>query len=200
MRHGELGDLAADNLRSRPTATSVLHAVLRHQLNAERLSVNEESMSMTIFGRFNVRVVVAGAGLCGVAMALGPQVAAAPLLTGGYDCMSTSAGEVGAAPAAAACAPAAAPVADMAGIPMALPGPVPVVPAAPPVPVVPLAPPVPVVPVAAPVPLGAPLAPVAGGAPLTDMAGAFGGKGDPTSPPAAGAPVSGQPILPGPGA
>jgi hypothetical protein len=156
---------------------------------------------MTIFGRFNVRVVVAGAGLCGVAMALSPQVAATPLLTGGYDCMSTSAGELGAAPAAAACAPASAPLADMAGIPMALPGPVPVVPAAPPVPVVPLAPPVPVVPAAAPVPLGAPLAvgaPVAGGAPLTDMSGAYGGKGDPIAPPPAGAPASGQPILPGP--
>ena len=152
---------------------------------------------MTIFDRFNVRVVAAGAGLFGVAMALSPQAAAAPLLTGGYDCMSTSAGEVGVAPALAPCAPAAAPVADMAGIPMALPGPVPVVPAAPPVP---LAPPVPVVPLAAPVPLGAPLAPLAGGAPLTDMAGAFGGKGDPTNPPADGAPVSGQPILPGPGA
>ena len=155
---------------------------------------------MTIFGRFNVRVVAAGAGLCGAAMALSPHVAAAPLPTGGYECFSASAGEVGAAPGAAPCSPASAPLADMAGIPMALPGPVPVVPAAPPVPVVPLAPPVPVVPVAPPVPLGAPLAPVAGGAPLTDMAGAFGGKGDPTNPPAVGAPVSGQPILPGPGA
>ena len=157
-------------------------------------------MSMTNFGRFNVRVVAAGAGLCGVAIALSPHVAAAPLPTGGYECFSASAGEAGGAPAAAACSPASAPLADMAGIPMALPGPVPVVPAAPPVPVVPLAPPVPVVPVAPPVPLGAPLAPVAGGAPLTDMSGAFGGKGDPTNPPADGAPVSGQPILPGPGA
>jgi hypothetical protein len=146
---------------------------------------------MTIFDRFNVRVVAAGAGLCGVAMALSPHVAAAPLPTGGYECFSASAGEVVAAPAAAPCSPASAPLADMAGIPMALPGPVPVVPAAPPVPVVPVAP---------PVPLGAPLAPVAGGAPLTDMSGAFGGKGDPTNPPADGAPVSGQPILPGPGA
>jgi hypothetical protein len=153
---------------------------------------------MTIFDRFNVRVVAAGAGLCGVAMALSPQVAAAPLPTGGYECFEASAGEFGgAAPATAPCSPASAPLADMAGIPMALPGPVPVVPAAPPVPVVPLAPPVPVVPVAPAVPLGAPLA---GGAPLTDMSGAFGGKGDPTNPPPDGAPVSGQPILPGPGA
>jgi hypothetical protein len=35
------------------------------------------------------------------------------------------------------------------------------------------------------------------GAPLTDMSG-YGGKGDPTGPPPVGAPVSGQPILPGP--
>jgi hypothetical protein len=111
---------------------------------------------MTIFDRFNVRVIAAGAGLCGVAMALSPHVVAAPMTTGGYDCYSASAGEVGAAPAAP-CAPASAPLADMAGVPMALPGPVPVVPAAPPVPVVPLAPPVPVVPVAPPVPLGAPV-------------------------------------------
>ena len=156
---------------------------------------------MTIFDRFNIRVVAAGAGLCGVAMALSPDVAAAPLPTGGYACVQTTAGEAdGASSVAGVCSPASAPLADMAGIPMALPGPVPVVPAAPPVPVVPLAPPVPVVPVAPPVPLGAPLAPVAGGAPLTDMSGAFGGKGDPTNPPADGAPVSGQPILPGPGA
>ena len=66
-------------------------------------------------------------------------------------CLDTSAGEVGAAPAAAgggaAAVPVAggcaAPIADMAaGVPMALPGPLPI------------APPVPVVP---PVPLGAPL-------------------------------------------
>jgi hypothetical protein len=156
---------------------------------------------MTIFDRFNVRVVAAGAGLCGVAIALSPHVVAAPMITGGYDCYSASAGEVGAAPAAP-CAPAGAPIAEMAGVPMALPGPVPVVPAAPPVPAVPLAPPVPVVPVAAPLPLGAPvaapLAPAAGGAPLMDMAGAYGGKGDPIASPPAGAPASGQPILPGP--
>lgn len=155
---------------------------------------------MTIFDRFNVRVVAAGAGLCGVAMALSPHVAAAPLITGGYECLQTQAGE--AAGAAGPCSPASAPLADMAGVPMALPGPVPVVPAAPPVPVVPLAPPVPVVPVAPPVPLGAPvaapLAPVAGGAALTEMAGGFTGKGDPISPPPAGAPAPGQPILPGP--
>jgi hypothetical protein len=158
---------------------------------------------MTIFGRFNVRVVAAGAGLCWVATALSPHVAAAPLPTGGYECFSASAGEVGAASAAAACGPASAPLADMAGVPMALPGPVPVVAPAPVAAPVPLGAPVPAgAPVGAPVPVGAPLpvgAPVAGGAPLTDMSGMFGGKGDPTGPPPDGAPVSGQPILPGPG-
>ncbi|MDT5244038.1 MAG: hypothetical protein QOD36_1414, partial [Mycobacterium sp.] len=97
---------------------------------------------MTIFDRFNVRVVAAGAGLCGVAIALSPHVVAAPLTTGGYDCFQASAGEVGASPVAGACSPASAPLADMAGVPMALPGPVPV--AAP-------------APLAAPVPLGAPV-------------------------------------------
>ena len=115
---------------------------------------------MTIFDRFNVRVVAAGAGLCGVAMALSPHVAAAPLPTGGYECFQApaqaAAGEAGgaapAAPAAGACIPASAPFADMAGVPMALPGPVPV--AAP----APLAAPVPLgAPVGAPVPLGAPV-------------------------------------------
>jgi hypothetical protein len=166
------------------------------------------STSMTTFDRFTITVVVAGAGLCGVALAMSPHVAAVPLITGGsdYACLQSSAGEVpSAAPAGAACAPASAPLSDMAGVPMALPGPLPVAPvhAAPPVaPPVPLAPPVPVVPAApaaAPVPLGAPVAagaPV--GAPLSQMAGAGGGKGEETGPPPPGAPVSGEPILPGP--
>jgi len=155
------------------------------------------STSMRVFDRFNSTVVAAGAGLCGVAMALSPQAVAAPLITGGedYACIESSAGEL-AAPAAAPCAPAAAPVADMAGVPMALPGPLaPPVPVAPPVPIappVPLAPPVPIVPV---VPAAAPL-PV--GAPLTQMGGAGGGKGELTGPPPPGAPVSGEPIYPGP--
>jgi hypothetical protein len=134
--------------------------------------------------------------LCGVAIALSPSVAAAPLTTGGENCMYTSAGEVGAV-APEACVPAAAPVADMAGIPMALPGPIPVVPAAPVIPVVPVIPAVPV----APVPLGAPIAagaPVAAGAPLTELSGTVGGKGDPIAPPPDGAPVPGQPTPPGP--
>jgi hypothetical protein len=168
------------------------------------------STSMRVFDRFNITVVAAGAGLCSVAMALSPHVAAAPLITGGedYACIESSAGGLaggapaaaGAAGAAAPCAPAAAPVADMAGVPMALPGPVPLappVPVAPPVPLappVPIAPPVPVVPVpAAPVVAAPPV-----GAPLTQMGGAGGGKGEMTGPPPPGAPVAGEPIWPGP--
>lgn len=155
---------------------------------------------MTIFYRVNIAAAV-GAGLCGVAMALSPAAAA-----GGYDCYETSAGT---APAAGACS---APLTDMSGVPMALPGPVPV---APPVPVVPppLVPPLvppplvpPVVPppmapppLVPPVPIGAPVAagaPVAGGAPLLEMSGT--GKGAPTGSLPDGAPAPGQPILPGP--
>jgi hypothetical protein len=155
---------------------------------------------MAIFDRFTVRAVAAGAGLCGVAIALSADVAAAPLITGGYECIETSAGEAGGV--AAGCAPAGAPLSDMAGIPMALPGPVA---AAAPVPVaapIPLGAPVPVgapIPVGAPVPAGAPLpvgAPIPVGAPLVDMSGA--GKEQPSGPPPAGAPVDGQPIVPGP--
>ena len=49
---------------------------------------------MTIFYRFNIGLVGAVAGLCGVAMALSPDVAAAPWMTGGYDCIQNSAGDV----------------------------------------------------------------------------------------------------------
>jgi hypothetical protein len=164
---------------------------------------------VTIFDRFNIGVVAVGAGLFGVAMALSPAVAAAPLITGGQACVQTTAGEVGGAPPVAGmCSPASAPVADMAGIPMALPGPVPVVAPVPLGAPLPMGAPVPVgAPVAGPVPLGAPVpvgapvvAPVAGGAPLTDMSGGFGGKGQPTGPLPDGAPMPGQPILPGPAA
>ncbi len=98
-----------------------------------------------------------------------------------------------------------APVADMAGVPLAVPGPLPVGAAAigapvpvgvPPVPVG--VPPVPVgAAVGAPIPVGAPIlgAPLPIGAPILDMAG---GKGATTGPAPAGAPVAGQPILPGP--
>ena len=50
---------------------------------------------MAIFDRFNIRLVAAGAGLCGIALALSPNVAAAPLKTGGYECLQTSVGGVG---------------------------------------------------------------------------------------------------------
>lgn len=153
---------------------------------------------MAIFDRFDLRVIAVG-GLCGVAIALSPGIAAA----GGYECLQTSAGEAGPAPAAPVCAP----VTEMAGVPMALPGPPivpplvpppivppPLVPPVPPLvpPIPPLVPPVPIVPIGAPIAAGAPLAP------LTTMGGAAGGKGDPTGPAPAGAPVAGQPIAPGP--
>ena len=67
--------------------------------------------------------VIAGAGLCGAALALSPLASAAPWKTGGYECIEDAAGTVGDPVAAAICA--GAPVADMAGIPMALPGPLP---------------------------------------------------------------------------
>ena len=191
---------------------------------------------MTIFGRFNVKVV-ASAGLCGAAIALGPHAAAAPLITGGHACIQGMAGESG-PPAAAAggplaaaggplaaaggpvaaggplpatggpvaaggplgadvCSSASAPLTGMAGgVPLAAPGPV----------VAPVGAPVPAgAPVGAPVPVGAPLialgpvgAPLPASAPLIDMDGSYGGKGDPTGPAPAGAPVPGQPVLPGP--
>jgi hypothetical protein len=163
------------------------------------------STSMRLFDRFNITVGAACAGLCSGAIALSPQVAAAPLITGGedYACLESTAGELaGGAPAAAPCAPAA-PVASMAGVPMALPGPVaPPVPIAPPP--VPIAPPLPIappVPIAPPLPIAGPvpIAPVVpAGAPLTQMGGAGGGKGEVTGPPPPGAPVSGEPIWPGP--
>jgi hypothetical protein len=150
---------------------------------------------MTIFDRFSIRLVAAGAGLCGAALVFSPDVPAAPLITGGgYECMTAAAGEAGGVPAAAPCAPPAAPLADMAGVPMALPGPIPAAPPVPVVPPVPLAPPVPVVPV---VPAAPVAAPVAGGAPI-DMANGYAGKGDPVLPAPPGAPVNGQPIPAGP--
>lgn len=158
---------------------------------------------MAIFDRIRIRVVATGAGLCSIAFALTPGVA----LAGGSECLEASAGD----PAAAA---ACAPITGMAGVPMALPGPAlaPVVPVAPPVPVVPLVPPVPplappVVPLAPPAPVAQalPLVPPVlagapgGGLPLATMGG-LAGKGDLTGSAPSGAPVSGQPILPGPGA
>ena len=60
---------------------------------------------MTIFDRFNIKVVVS-AGLCGAAIALSPDAAAAPLKTGGYECIQGAAG--GAASLVAAGGPVAA--------------------------------------------------------------------------------------------
>lgn len=166
---------------------------------------------MAILDRISIRVLTVGAGVFGSALALSPGVA----LAGGAECLQTSAGG---APAATACAP----IAEMAGVPMALPGPVaplvplalpPVAPALPPVPLaLPPAPPVPLVPpvsaLAQPLPpvsaLASPLVPpvpladpAAAGLPLTTLSD-VAGKGDPTGLPASGAPVPGQPILPGP--
>src|SRR6478672_11344911 len=75
----------------------------------------KESMAMAIFDRFNIKVVAAGAGLCGVAIALSPVVAAAPLKTGGYECLQTSAGGAGGAAPAAGGAGGALPAAGGAG-------------------------------------------------------------------------------------
>ena len=106
-------------------------------------------MSGTI-ARFTIKAV-AGAGLFAAAMALSPDVAAAPLKTGGYECIQDAAGGN---PAAGFCAP----IADMAGIPMALPGPLPLGAAAVPLPLGAAAVPVPVV--VPPVPLGVPPVPI----------------------------------------
>jgi hypothetical protein len=170
----------------------------------------KESTLMAIADRFIIKVV-ASAGLCGAAIALSPTAAAVPFMTGGHACIEGQAGDlaplpaaggVGAAGAPAAAGACAAPLTDMAGIPMAVPGPLPVVPMGAPLPVVPLAPPVPVVPVGAPLialpgaPLavGAPLEPVIG-APLIDMAGV---KDAPVGPAPTGGPTPGQPVRPGP--
>ncbi|MCV7074341.1 hypothetical protein H7I94_00070, partial [Mycobacterium szulgai] len=56
---------------------------------------------MTIFDRFNFKVIAAGAGLCGAAISLSPVAGATPLITGGgYACMQGMSGE--GAPAAGA--------------------------------------------------------------------------------------------------
>ena len=57
---------------------------------------------MAAFDRISFKVV-AGVGLCGAAIALGPDAAAAPLKMGGYACMQGAAGAVG-APAVAGAA------------------------------------------------------------------------------------------------
>jgi hypothetical protein len=155
---------------------------------------------MMNFDRFKIRVVATTVGLCGLALTLSPAASANSMYTGGgYACLQSAAGEVSGVPAGAApvCA-AAAPVADMAGVPMALPGPLPAGPAVPVVPALPMAPalPLPIAPVvpAAGAPLAAAPAPV--GAPIVDMLGQ--GKEHPVTTVPDGAPKQGQPIAPGP--
>jgi hypothetical protein len=163
---------------------------------------------MTAFDRFGIKVV-AGLGLCGAALALSPDAAAAPLKTGGYACMQGTAGAVGApavgapavAGAAAPCVPAA-PIADMAGgAPYGAPviGPVPAgapIPAGAPVPAGAGAP------APLPFPAGAPVIALGGapvpGAVLTDTAGVAGGKGAPVGPVPTSGPQPGQPLPAGP--
>jgi hypothetical protein len=186
-------------------------------------------MSRTIT-RFTSKALV-GAGLFAAAVSFIPTAQAAPWKTGGYDCVADAAGVAG-GPAAAA-APLCGPVADMAGVPMLVPGPVaaaaagvvpvplvppvvppivpPLVPPIPPVvpPIVPpLVPPIPPVlpPIVPPGPVGAAVAgapvaaaalPLPAGLPIVDLSG-LGGKGAPVGAPPPSAPVSGEPILPGP--
>ena len=170
---------------------------------------------MTIFDRFNIGVV-AGVGLCGAAIALSPDAAAVPYMTGGGACMYGQAGEAGAPAAggpvgaAGAAAPCAAPLTDMAGIPMVVPGPA-IVPVPAGAPLIALGPPIPPVPLGAPLPLGAPIgAPLPLGAPLVALGGVADGipvaplidmsgvKDAPTGPAPTGGPVAGQPVSPGP--
>ncbi|CFB45551.1 Conserved exported protein of uncharacterised function%2C proline%2C glycine%2C valine-rich [Mycobacterium tuberculosis] len=120
---------------------------------------------MAIVNRFNIKVI-AGAGLFAAAIALSPDAAADPLMTGGYACIQGMAGDapVAAGDPVAAGGPAAAgacsaALTDMAGVPFVAPGPVPA--AAP----VPIGAPVPIP--GAPVPIpGAPV-PIPG-APVTN--------------------------------
>ncbi|WP_079011962.1 hypothetical protein [Mycobacterium tuberculosis] len=164
---------------------------------------------MAIVNRFNIKVI-AGAGLFAAAIALSPDAAADPLMTGGYACIQGMAGDapVAAGDPVAAGGPAAAgacsaALTDMAGVPFVAPGPVPA--AAP----VPIGAPVPVPAVPAPViPVGTPLialGPVLAGAPgdgvvSAPIIGMSGVKDALTDPAPAGGPVPGQPVLPGPSA
>ena len=160
---------------------------------------------MAIFDRLGIKVV-AGVGLCGAAMALSPDAAAASLKTGGYSCVQGIAGET--APAAVAgglvvapvCVPPAPAGAALSGA--AGPAAAALVPAG-----APAGAPVPAgagapAPVGAPVglPVGAPViadAPAPGGALLTGVGG-LAGKDAPTGATPTGGPAPGQPILPGP--
>jgi hypothetical protein len=152
--------------------------------------------------------IAGGVALCAAAVALSPDAIANPMKTGGYACVQQSAGAVAAVPAIAdGCA--GAPVADMAGIPLALPGPMPAGAAAVGVPIpagaaagaapLPIGAPIPVggaapVPIGAPVPVGAPV-PIGAAAPVP-VGAAAAGVPVPLGAAAAGAPVvAGAPIL-----
>jgi hypothetical protein len=194
----------------------------------KQLSLNKGELTlMAIVDRFNIKVV-AGAGLCGAAIALSPDAAAAPLITGGQACIEGQSGELapaaggpaagagavaGGAPAAggagtvAAGTPGAggicaAPMTDMSGVPMAVPGPLPVGAPVPIVPPLPLAPPVPIVPPVPVVPAGAPLialgGPAAAGEAAAPLIDMSGVKDAPTGPAPTGGPAAGQPTRPGP--
>lgn len=134
---------------------------------------------MAIVNRFNIKVI-AGAGLFAAAIALSPDAAADPLMTGGYACIQGMAGDapVAAGDPVAAGGPAAAgacsaALTDMAGVPFVAPGPVPA---------------------AAPVPIGAPV-PIPGapvpipGAPVPIPGGPVPIPGAPVPVPAVPAPV-----------
>lgn len=141
---------------------------------------------MAIVNRFNIKVI-AGAGLFAAAIALSPDAAADPLMTGGYACIQGMAGDapVAAGDPVAAGGPAAtgacsAALTDMAGVPFVAPGPVPA--AAP----VPIGAPVPIP--GAPVPIpGAPV-PIPG-APVPIPGGPVPIPGAPVPVPAVPAPV-----------
>ncbi|SGF64331.1 Probable conserved proline, glycine, valine-rich secreted protein [Mycobacterium tuberculosis] len=127
---------------------------------------------MAIVNRFNIKVI-AGAGLFAAAIALSPDAAADPLMTGGYACIQGMAGDapVAAGDPVAAGGPAAAgacsaALTDMAGVPFVAPGPVPA---------------------AAPVPIGAPV-PIPG-APVPIPGGPVPIPGAPVPVPAVPAPV-----------
>lgn len=143
-------------------------------------------LALRIIDRFCV-AIVAGAGLCGAALALSPGAVATPFATGGANCLETQAG-FGALP--------------IAGAPVVLPGPIPVAPVVPVVPPVPpIVPPVP--PIVPPIPPVFPVVPVAGGAAIADGVGAAPitmaagtGKGAPIA--TASAPPAEPVVLPGP--
>ena len=155
---------------------------------------------MAIADRFSIKAL-ASAGLFGAAMVASPVAAAVPLITGGHACVQGQAGAVPAAAGPVAAAPVAAgpaagacgaPLTDMSGIPLAVPGPIPA-------PVVPAAAPLPVVPAGAPlIALGpVPAAPV-DGVPVAPVIPMAGGKEHPAGPAPAGGPQPGKPVPPGP--